>query len=104
MESKNEPFLAVVFPVEKDSRSLAELAKRLVSELTGACAGTPPTMVRPDATALCMLLEGEFRRIDAALSRVMPPDARYLVVRVDAPYVLAGLSTAHAWLQARCRS
>lgn len=100
MERTNEPFLVIVFPTEKAPRQLAELATRFVTELRAAC-GQPPTMIRPDATALCMLVEGQYRRISDALDRAKAPDTRYLLARVDTPFESAGLSTAHSWLQAR---
>jgi hypothetical protein len=103
MDSTVEPFLVIVFPAERDKRALADMATRLMSELRKAC-GSAPTMVRPDATALCLLVDGEFARISAALEAARAPDTRYLLVRVEGPFETCGLSTAHAWLQARVGS
>lgn len=93
-------FVVLVFPADKDKSALADLATRFVRELTRAC-GQAPTMIRPDATALCMLVQGEFKRIDAALIAAAAPDTRYLAARISGPHVAAGLSAAHQWLTHR---
>jgi hypothetical protein len=98
---EKESFLVLVFPTEKGRTELAALATRFVKELTAAC-GEPPTMVRPDATALCMLVCGENARITRALQAAMAPDTRILRVRVDKPFESFGLSTSHQWLQKHC--
>ncbi len=92
---EKQPFLVIALPVEKDK---AALATQLVKELTAAC-GDAPTMVRPDATALCMLVFGEFKRITRAVNAAIPYDARSLVVQVGPDYEALGLSTAAGWLQ-----
>lgn len=96
-----EPFLILVFPTEKDRAALAALATRFVTELTAACA-EPPTMVRPDVTALCMLVCGETARISRALEAAKAPDTRILRVRVDKPVEAFGLSTSYQWIQKHC--
>jgi len=98
MESKSESFVVLVFPTEKDKAALAALATRFVKELTQAC-GEAPTMIRPDVTALCMLVSGEQGRISRALSAAQAPDTRWLLASVGKPCEAAGLSTAFQWIQ-----
>lgn len=98
METEKEAFAVLVFPASKDKASLAALVPRFIGELTKAC-GEAPLMVSPDATAICMLVAGESRRITRALHEAAAHDTRYLCVRVDAGVEAMGLSTAWTWLQ-----
>ena len=93
-------FLVLVFPAEKEPKKIADLATRIKDELKKAC-GDVPTMIRPDLTAMCLLVDGEFERITRALQVAVAIDTRYFVAKLEKPYVSAGLSTAHQWLQHR---
>lgn len=93
-------FVVIVFPAEKEPKKVAELATRIKDGLKKAC-GDVPTMIRPDLTAMCLLVDGEFGRISRALQEAVALDTRYFVAKLEKPYASAGLSTAHQWLQTR---
>lgn len=93
-------FVVLVFPAEKEPRKVAELATRIKDELKKAC-GEVPTMIRPDLTAMCLLVDGQFDRISRALRDAVAPDTRYFLAKLEKPFESAGLSTAHQWLANR---
>ncbi len=101
--SAKQPFIVLIFPTDKDKASLAGLARRVKDELTEAC-GAAPQIILPDMTAICLLAEGELKRINAALDRATAMDTRYLVARLETPTAAIGLSGAASWLKAHLGS
>lgn len=97
------PFLVIVFPADRTPAALGDLMQRVLEGLRHACGGRTPTLVKPDGTAVCLLVKGEFDRITAALDRAQALDTQWLVVKLAAPQDTCGLSTAAAWLARHLR-
>lgn len=90
--------IVIVYP--QDKHEAAGLARALVPSLTAAC-GDPPLMVRPDVTALCLLVHGSLVAISKAVDDVTDAYSRWLVLPVGTPHAAHGLSTADQWLLRR---
>lgn len=103
MESKADasnnaaPHLVIVYPQDSSPSALGALASSLLAALTDACS-EPPVPVRPNMTALCLLVHGRFDRIRQAVDDVTDAYSHWLVVRVGTPHAASGLSTAQQWL------
>jgi hypothetical protein len=93
--------LVIVYPQNKDTRSLLNLAAGLERGLAKAC-GEAPVQIRPDVTALCLLAHGTHAAIRRAVDDVTDAYSHWIVLRVDTPYASNGLSTADQWLRRHC--
>lgn len=93
--------LVIVYPQVKTTAELAALASGLARSLANAC-GAPPLQVRPDTTALCLLVMGQLGAISRAVDAVTDAYSHWLVVPVGAPHTAHALSTADQWLRRHC--
>lgn len=91
-------FLVIVYPQDTSSDALRQLAPSLLASLRDAC-GQDPVPLRPNMTAMCLLVHGRFGDICKAVDDVMDAYSRTLVVRVGTPFAAKGLSTAEQWLR-----
>ena len=100
MEPIIEPFLVIVFPDVKSKEALRELAPRLLDGLKKA-SKSDPLLVSPDATAICVLVEGSAQAISKAVDLARGTRDRFIMICADAPFQTCGLSAAHQWLERR---
>jgi len=101
MNDTQEPaasHLVIVYPQDKTARELINLATGLERSLSAAC-GEAPLQVRPDATALCLLVHGKLAAISKAVDAVTDAYSHWLVVPVGTPHAAHALSTADQWLR-----
>jgi hypothetical protein len=90
-----EKHLVIVYP--QDQADAQQLARSLAAALKETC-GDSPLLVRPNTTALCLLVQGDFKAIAKAVDSVTDAYSHWLVVKVDTPFEAHGLSTAAHWL------
>jgi len=90
-------FLVIVYPQDSSAGALRVLATELAAALAKACTEAP-VFVRPNMTALCLLVHGRFSAIRRAVDDVTDAYSHWLVVPVGTPFAAHGLSTAEQWL------
>lgn len=93
--------MVIVYPQDRTPRELAALASALERSLAQAC-NTPPQLVRPDTTALCLLVHGSLPVISRAVHEVTDAYSHWLVVPVGTPHAAHALSSADLWLRRHC--
>ena len=94
---KADSYLVIVYPQDTSAAALGALGTGLASSLQAAC-GAMPVFVRPNMTALCLLVKGEVQAITQAVDTVTDAYSKWLVVKVGTPFAAHGLSTASQWL------
>lgn len=94
---KADSYLVIVYPQDTSKAELGALAMQLAGALQQAC-GAMPLPVRPNMTALCLLVNGNFKAITEAVGAVTDAYSKWLVVKVETPFAAHGLSTASQWL------
>jgi hypothetical protein len=90
--------LVIVYPQDKSTKEIASLAAGLFRSLAAACTEAP-LQVRPDVTAICLLVHGKLPAISKAVDAVTDAYSHWLVVPVGTPHAAHALSTADQWLR-----